>query len=277
MIVGSIQDWENFKADPKYAAKLEQIADMMTWLTEDIWYIKELNDGEREAAVLAQMKKTGELPNINWIGVGEHENIATTRDVSAPSVEEIKRQRQINMVKAQKRQRAQSKRATERPPHRPPAGWKKVKSFWKAVTGPKVTPQDRDQRLSQCTTFGGLTWSPVGGTVEEITATSITVGSYEAQFPADELPAVEVGQTIVPGQQLTKPRDPETFKKPCPFLITKDETIEFEGETVNKLYCDGCGCGVKRAVAELHTKLEFANLQCPRTPPLFVPITVEGN
>ena len=52
----------------------------------------------------------------------------------------------------------------------------------------------------------------------------------------------------------------------CPYLVTNDKG----------LFCGACGCGARRHTAELHTKLWFALVGCPRTnPPIFEQVTDE--
>lgn len=136
----------------------------------------------------------------------------------------------------------------------PPSFFSKVKSYWKATTGPKVEQEEFDRRYSKCTAEAGATWSTLSGKVENVQEAFITVNGKGIALASDEKPSVQVGNTVEEGQTIAIS---ETVK-PCPYLVVKN----------NSEFCGACGCG-KRTTAELSTKLWFKNVECPRTPKQF--------
>lgn len=151
------------------------------------------------------------------------------------------------------------------PSKKPPSFFGKVASYWRAVTGPRVDEATFEARKKQCFELGGYTWSPIDGTVTSVTDEAIYVDDMRVALEADETPIVVKGQAVQPGEPVAT----GTSKKPCPYLM------EGNGTTEAKYYCNACGCGARKA-ANLDEKLKMANVECPRTPPLFTQVTVNG-
>jgi len=136
----------------------------------------------------------------------------------------------------------------------PPSFFGKVASYWNAITGPLVDTPTYEKRLKMCTANGGYSYADVAGEVKEVEANHIVIEDKKIELPYDETPTVKKGDVVSLGQLIAK----GNTDKPCPYLLKNDKG----------LFCNACGCGIRNK-AELHTKLKYANLECPRTPPLF--------
>jgi len=157
------------------------------------------------------------------------------------------------------------KRPKRLPATRPSKLLDKMKSFKKAVSGPKAPDEVFEARFKQCTRYGGCTWSQLDGVVESIENNIISIDGFDHDLTDGELPVVEVGDKISRFQPLATLK-PDAQDKACPYLVKK----------ANKGYfCGGCGCG-KWKLAELGNKLRFEELECPREYPMFTPLTVGG-
>lgn len=152
------------------------------------------------------------------------------------------------------------------PSRKPPNIFGKVSKYWKAITGPKVDEETFQARKSQCFERGGYTWSPDNGIVTEVTEDTVVIDNNTVvHFPSDEKASVKVGDAVEVGQIITEGSKP----KPCAYLG------HGSGDKEARHFCSACGCGARKA-ANLDEKLRMANVECPRTPPLFTQVTVNG-
>lgn len=250
MIIGYKPDWETFKQKHSDKPdKLKAIEARLQWLTPNIWYVPDEQDSKFERQLLRRVKLTGVIPNISWSGTQEAPTAISIVKQEAPKPRTV-RSTTVKTVKV--------------PHKKPPTLWRKVASYWRAVSGPKLSDEKFNKRLECCTAKGGYSWAKKDGTVDEVGLTHVTIGGVRVDLPEDERPKVKQGDVVVAGQTIA---EGET-KKPCPLLLVmpnKCGTPEF--------FCNGCGCGT-RTKAELHSKLRFAKVECPRTPPQF---TAEEN
>lgn len=151
------------------------------------------------------------------------------------------------------------------PAKKPPNIFGKVASFWHATTGPTTTKEEFERRLKKCIKEGGYTFAQVAGRITNIDTNKriISIGDFDTTYPEDETPSHQVGDIVEVGQILCH----GSSYKPCQYLLSQSD---------GKLHCGACGCG-SRTHAELHTKLYYVNITCPRTPPLFTQQEAEAN
>lgn len=223
-----LDKWLNSGISPDKAGK---ILNSLKWVTPDWWYIEEEGDGDKEKAILAKLRNT--LKSERAVTTSVPVTTTTELTVNRKSLPAVKKQ---------------------------PSLIGKAVQLFKAVSGPTVGEEVFQSRLSKCTKEGGLTFSPVTGTVESVGPNFVQVAGNLIQLPSDESPVVKVGELIKAGQPVA---ESETAK-PCPYLKRKTTS---KGE---QFWCKSCGCGDK-ALAELHNKLRYAKLTCPRSFPLFTP------
>lgn len=156
------------------------------------------------------------------------------------------------------------------PAKEPPHLFSKVASFWKAVTGPKVDDDTYEARMDACTMTGGNSWAHTTGRVTEVLPQGLIINRFFQPVFSDERVIVQAGDSVVKGQIITDSED----LKPCPYLMVRTDKPKISGD--NQIFCNACGCGVKNK-AELHNKLRYAELVCPRTPPMFTALTISSN
>lgn len=216
--------WLNSGQTPE---KTKAILDKLQWLSPEWWYLSEPNDGEEELKKLEAIKKSLKIDST----------VAAT--IQAKAELTIDRKPVPPVKKA-------------------PGLIGKAVQMFKTVTGPQVSQEIYEKRLSKCTREGGLTFAPIKGTVKAVGTNFVQIEHMAVQLPSDESPDVDVGQTVEVGQPIAKSGN----AKPCPYLKVKNTA---DGE---QLWCRSCGCGEK-ALAELHNKLKYAKLVCPRSYPLF--------
>lgn len=267
---------------PKAAAIVQRVE----WVVPDsIWIVRELHDGPFERHVEDRARKTGTVPKLVFASPAVNNKTNNYLEVlrfrrdqlrTAFGLDDGDSNPQLNIVLEKMAgdtiapipRRPQPKHLP--PAKKPPTMFKKVASLWSAVTGPRLEQRKRDRRLSMCTKYGGYSWAETAGVVDSVTAvpaeggvvTQLTIGGRTQNLASDERPAVNVGDRVVVGQLVAT----GDAVKPCPYLLEKPST---EATRSANLYCNACGCGVRKK-AELHSKLFFGKLVCPRTPPLFV-------
>jgi len=213
----------------KNPKQLEELRGKLRWANADIWYLPEDGDGPTELEKLAKLTKT--------------EVYAQCPATDAKPVKKHTQEQPFGNITTY---------------DKPPPFVSKVLQYVATITGPQVRDEVFQERLSKCTKEGGCTFATTDGIVEAVGKGFIKVGTTLTLLQRDETPCVEVGQEVKYGQTVAKSNN----IKPCPLLAT----VEHKGAT--KYFCSGCGCG-QRDPAELHNKLRYARVSCPRTPPQF--------
>lgn len=233
MIVGTKKALDNFsKENPEKYEK--RVKHRVTWVSDSLWYIAEDDDDKWYKLIAKEMEETKTI-SMHYIPQGTNLNKIPFRPLKSTFVN----------LKSQKPKAI-----------KPPAFWGKVKQYWKAVTGPKVSDEVFQERYKKCTETGGYTFSPVAGTVTGIDNNIVLLdNTYSVKLNDDETPIVSVGDTVGEYQIIAT----GSAKKPCQYMVTNDKGN----------FCGACGCGTERNKAELKTKLYYATVSCPRVPPLF--------
>lgn len=250
MIIGTAEFLKKFKTsrintNPKQVKKVEDRAE---WLSDQFFVLSENNDGEFEDQVRQELNEINEV-NLLWLPAKIDPEIQSFRPVDRRPIQG-------------------KKSGSKTPKVKPPNMWGKVSSLWKAVSGPKVDQETFEHRLFQCTSKGGYTFCPYPCTVVSVSDRQIRVNTKLKHInaliylPEGEIPSVVVDQELEEGQIISTGDE----DKDCPHLRRDDKE--------DKIFCGACGCP-KSKLGELHQKLWYANLKCPRKPPLFTDVTVE--
>lgn len=233
MIVGTKEAAEIYKTE-KPERYSEVVEPRMKWVSDSIWYIPE-EDDDKWYKLLAKELENKKTISSYYVPPNVNIDKLSFRPLKAKAAAIIHQTPKTN---------------------KPPAFWSKVKSFWKAVTGPKVSEEIFQERYKKCTETGGYTFSPVSGIVTSIDNNTVLLDNkYSVTLKSDETPAVKVGDEIEEYQIIAT----GTVKKPCQYMVTNSKGN----------FCGACGCGTERNKAELKTKLYYATVSCPRIPPLF--------
>jgi len=210
-------------------AKVADALNKVKWINQEWWYVPGDGDGPEEAAKLEALKKSLKLSNS--VSTSIPTQTSTSLTINNKPVPPVKKA---------------------------PGLIGKAVQMFKTVAGPTVSQAVYEKRLSKCTREGGLTFSPIKGIVEAVGTNFVQVDKMAILLPSDEVPDVVVGQSVEIGQLIAASKN----AKPCPYLKVKPSK---DGE---QLWCRSCGCGEK-TLAELHNKLRYARLTCPRSFPLF--------
>jgi len=227
MIIGTREEIERYQKTCKDPERLKTIQSSLVWINDTHWFIPQKTDSAEDKLLQEYMIRYSRLMTLDEV-------------------------------------RAYNSSA---PPHKnegnPPTLFHKVASYWRAVTGPKVSDEEYQHRLTQCTKVGGCTFSPIHGIVDSIShdkVYKITISGQEIILPLDETPIVKVGQSVVAGEVLST----TSSIKPCQYCVS-----EIDKKTNEKSHwCTVCQCG-KTERAKLENKLKLSRISCPRIPPLF--------